>query len=71
MKNQIYYKKVKFNRIPKTTIKCNKALKLGVSFSIIDNISFWGEDRHFCIRAEALGLKLYVDTVYPAYHIYR
>lgn len=30
-----------------------------------------GEDRHFCIRAAALGLRLFVDTHYPAYHIYR
>ena len=30
----------------------------------------FGEDRHFCIRAAALGLSLYVDTHYPAYHIY-
>src|SRR5690606_16148011 len=42
-----------------------------VSFSEIKNLSFWGEDRHFCIRAAALGLSLYVDTNYPAYHIYR
>ena len=31
----------------------------------------FGEDRHFCIRAAALGFTLYVDTHYPAYHIYR
>ena len=53
------------------TLISKKALEKGVSFSIIDNVSFWGEDRHFCIRAEVLGFKLYVDTVYPAYHIYR
>src|SRR5690606_16569030 len=35
------------------------------------NISFWGEDRHFCIRAQALGFDLFVDTNYPAFHIYR
>lgn len=53
------------------TLISRKALIKGVSFSLIDNVSFWGEDRHFCIRAEVLGLDLYVDTVYPAYHIYR
>ena len=53
------------------TLISRKAIKLGVSFSQIPNLSFWGEDRHFCIRAAALGLKLYVNTRYPAYHIYR
>jgi SRSO17 transposase len=47
------------------------ALEAGVNFSRISNLSFWGEDRHFCIRAAALGLQLFVDTHYPAYHIYR
>ncbi len=53
------------------TLISKKAIKSGVDFSLIDNVSFWGEDRHFCIRARVLGLGLYVDTVYPAYHIYR
>ena len=47
------------------------ALEAGVSFDQIPNVSFWGEDRHFCIRAQALGFRLYVDTHLPAYHIYR
>lgn len=53
------------------TLISKNALKQGVKFKLIDNLSFWGEDRHFCIRAGALGIKMYVDTVYPAYHIYR
>lgn len=53
------------------TLISKHAIQSGVNFSIIDNVSFWGEDRHFCIRARVLGLKLYVDTVYPAFHIYR
>ena len=53
------------------TLVCKKALQAGVKFERIKNISFWGEDRHFCIRALALGLELFVDTHYPAYHIYR
>jgi hypothetical protein len=46
-------------------------LKKGLNFSPIKNISFWGEDRWFCIRASALGIDLYVDTQYPANHMYR
>ncbi|SHJ46475.1 Glycosyltransferase, GT2 family [Clostridium cavendishii DSM 21758] len=52
------------------TLISKTAIDKGVNFSELYNISFWGEDRHFCIRAVALGFKLYVDTTYPAYHIY-
>ncbi|WP_328130652.1 hypothetical protein [Peribacillus frigoritolerans] len=53
------------------TLISQKALKAGVNFNRIENLSFWGEDRHFCIRAAALGISMYVDTHLPAYHIYR
>lgn len=53
------------------TLISRKAIESGVSFKRIPNISFQGEDRHFCIRAAVLGFDLYVDTHYPAYHIYR
>ncbi|WP_207671312.1 glycosyltransferase family protein [Paenibacillus cymbidii] len=53
------------------TLISRKALKAGVRFEEIPNLGYWGEDRHFCIRAAALGLDLFVDTTYPAYHIYR
>lgn len=53
------------------TLISKRAIDKRVSFSRIPNISFWGEDRHFCIRAVVLGFELYVDTNYPAYHIYR
>lgn len=53
------------------TLLSQKALQAGVSFAEIRNVSFWGEDRHFSIRAQALGFSLYVDTHHPAYHIYR
>ncbi len=53
------------------TLISNHALNQDISFKKIKNITFWGEDRHFCIRAVALGLDLYVDTHYPAFHIYR
>ncbi|MBG9942602.1 hypothetical protein ABE237_22250 [Brevibacillus formosus] len=53
------------------TLIRRKALQAGVSFKQIANLSFWGEDRHFCIRAQALGLSLFVDTHHPAFHLYR
>lgn len=53
------------------TLISRKAIRAGVRFAEIGNLSFWGEDRHFCIRARAIGFGLYVDTHYPAYHIYR
>lgn len=53
------------------TLITKKALQKGVSFSKIYNLSFVGEDRHFCIRAAALGLEMYADTHYTPFHIYR
>lgn len=53
------------------TLIRSSALQKGVNFKRIKNVTFWGEDRHFCIRAAALGIGLFVDTHYPAYHLYR
>lgn len=53
------------------TLISRKAMEQGVRFKRLCNVSFWGEDRHFCIRAAALGFSMYVDTRGPAYHIYR
>ena len=53
------------------TLIHRSAFLLPIHFQKIDNLLFWGEDRHFCVRAKALGVKLFVDTHYPAYHIYR
>jgi len=53
------------------TLFSRQVLEKGVCFSEIYNISFWGEDRHLCIRAAALGFELFVDTFFPCYHIYR
>lgn len=53
------------------TLISQYAIKAGVSYNQIRNISYWGEDRHFCIRAAALGIPLFVDTHYPALHLYR
>ncbi|MGB9826230.1 MAG: glycosyltransferase, partial [Desulfofundulus sp.] len=53
------------------TLISRRAILLGVSFSEIYNLGLIGEDRHFCVRAAALGLELYADTHYPPFHIYR
>lgn len=51
------------------TMISRKALEMGVSFKEIPNLRIPGEDRPFCIRAGALGIDLYMDSTYPAYHI--
>lgn len=48
-----------------------EAINKGVNFDLIYNLSYLREDRHFSIRVAALGLDLYVDTTYPALHLYR
>lgn len=53
------------------TLISRRAIASGVRFAKINNVDYWGEDRHFCIRASVLGFKLYVDTHLPAFHIYR
>lgn len=53
------------------TLISRAALAKGVSFEPIKNLTIHGEDRFFCIRAAVLGVGLFVDTHYPAYHIYR
>ena len=53
------------------TLISRAALVKGVSFEPIKNLTIHGEDRFFCIRAAVLGIDLFIDTCYPAYHIYR
>lgn len=53
------------------TLIQKSALLKGVNFSPIKNLTIHGEDRFFCIRAAVLNIKLFVDTQFPAYHIYR
>ena len=53
------------------TLISREALKSGVRFKKLFNLSWLGEDRHFCLRAAALGFSLWADTYYPPYHIYR
>lgn len=47
------------------------ALLAGVRFAELPNCTLWGEDRHFALRAAALGIPLWCDTNYPPIHVYR
>jgi hypothetical protein len=51
------------------TLMQREALAAGCRFAEIYNLSLRGEDRHFSIRAAALGYQLWVDTTMPAYQI--
>lgn len=56
------------------TLISRRALEFpGVDYSLIPSLAsvFPGEDRHFCIRAQAHGLDLWADTQYPPFHLYR
>lgn len=53
------------------TLFSRRAFELGAHYGEVPNLEYHGEDRHFCVRAATLGLKLYVDTHYPALHLYR
>lgn len=52
------------------TLVQREALERGLSFEPVEGVRFWGEDRHFCIRAACLGYALWADTVHPPYHLY-
>ena len=47
------------------------AVERGLSYELLRTLSLHGEDRHFSIRAEVLGIDIWIDTCYPAFHIYR
>jgi hypothetical protein len=54
-----------------TLIK-RKVLEAGVNWNPVNNVSFskW-EDRAFCIRAAVHGFEIWLDSHYPARHLYR
>lgn len=43
----------------------------GITFSRIASLDYWGEDRHFCVRAMCGGYNLFADTVFPPFHVFR
>lgn len=54
------------------TLVKRRVFEAGVDYTPIPCIDkcLWGEDRHFCIRAACHGFRLWVDTHYPAEHLY-
>jgi hypothetical protein len=53
------------------TLISRKALDSGVNYQPLYNVTWWGEDRHFSLRAVALGFELWADTRCSPFHIYR
>jgi tetratricopeptide (TPR) repeat protein len=47
------------------TLVSRAAIEAGASFKAIPNLSLAGDDRHFNVRAAALGFSLWADTHYP------
>ncbi|MBT0608450.1 glycosyltransferase family protein [Aequorivita echinoideorum] len=52
------------------TLLSRKILSKDVSFEKIKNVSYLGEDKHFCIRASVLGFQPYINTQNPSFHLY-
>lgn len=53
------------------TLIHRRVLDAGIRFQKVPNLSFWGEDRHFCIRAAVHGFTMWGSSVHPAMHLYR
>ena len=54
------------------TLVKRKVFEAGVSYAKIPNINMAlrGEDRHFCVRAACAGFEMWIDSHYPARHLY-
>lgn len=53
------------------TLMKAEVFEAGVDYSPIPNIkSLWGEDRFFCIRAACHGFEMWVDSHFPAEHLF-
>ena len=52
------------------TLLSREVLQKGLNFKRLESLKYDGEDRHFCTRNQALGFEVFIDTHYPAYHIF-
>ncbi len=53
------------------TLMRRDAFEKGARYEMMPEVEYPGEDRHFSIRAAALGIPMYADTHFPSFHIYR
>lgn len=53
------------------TLIATGAVRRGLSYSPVPFVSWFGEDRALQLRAAVLDIPIYLDTHYPACHIYR
>lgn len=55
------------------TLIHRRVFETGVNYRKIPNVqhALVGEDRHFCVRAACAGFTCWLDTHYPATHLYR
>ncbi|MFK7050310.1 MULTISPECIES: hypothetical protein [Flavobacterium] len=52
------------------TLLTRKILSSGVRFQSIKNMTWLGEDKHFCTRAAVMDFDIFINTESPAFHIY-
>ncbi len=48
-----------------------KVMDSRVNYDPIYNLSLWGEDRAFCVRAACEGLEIWLSTLHRPVHLYR
>lgn len=53
------------------TLIRREALERGVSFAEVKGVPYKGEDAHFCLRAESLGIPIFAESRLPPLHLYR
>lgn len=53
------------------TLIRREALERGVAFAEVKGVPYKGEDAHFCLRAESLGVPIFAESRLPPLHLYR
>ena len=52
------------------TLIDRSVFEAGVSFAPVNGVSYWGEDRHFCVRAAARDIPLVACSHFELFHVY-